>query len=98
MLFLEISRESVYANYIFMGMWMFPFAFFVLKSGYFPKTISKIWGALLIIGGMGYIIDFFTYFLLPDIFMSVTGFAFGGDLLSIFLLLILEVKKPNCCN
>lgn len=95
MLFLEISRECVFANYIFMGLWMFPFAFFVLKSGYFPRIISKIWGALLIIGGLGYIIDFSTYFLIPDAFLSVTGFAFGGDLLSIILLLVLKIKSAT---
>lgn len=93
MLFLVISRDGVFANYIFMGLWMFPFAYFVLKSGYFPRVISKIWGVLLLIGGLGYIIDFLTYFLLPEAFLSVTGFAFGGDLLSIFLLLFLKIKR-----
>lgn len=93
MVFLEINRECAFANYIFMGLWMFPFAYFVFKSAFFPRIISKIWGTLLIIGGLGYIIDFTTYFLIPDAFISITGFAFGGDLLSIFLLLFLKIKN-----
>ena len=95
MLFLDISKESVYANYLFMGLWMFPFAFFVYKSRYFPRIISQIWSVLLIIGGLGYITDFFTYFLLPDIFIAISRFAFGGDLFSIFWLLIMGVKASN---
>ncbi|MFC1527502.1 DUF4386 domain-containing protein [Candidatus Neomarinimicrobiota bacterium] len=95
MLFLEISRESVYANYIFMGLWMFPFAFFVFKSEFFPKTISKIWGILLIVGGLGYIVDFITYFLSPNIFMNLTSFVFLGDLFSIIWLLIKGANTPK---
>ena len=95
LLFLEISRESVYANFICMGLWMFPFAYFVLKSGYFPKTVSIIWAVLLIAGGLGYLIDFFTYFLLPDLFIIVTEFAFWGDLFSLFWLLIMGIKIPK---
>ena len=95
LLFLEISRESVYANYICMGVWMFPFAYFVWKSGYFPKTVSIIWGVLLVVGGLGYLIDFFTYFLAPDLFIGVTEFAFWGDLFSLFWLLIMGVKIPK---
>jgi len=95
LLFLEISKESVYANYICMGLWMFPFAFFVFKSGCFPKTISKIWGVLLVAGGLGYLIDFFAYFLYPDIFINLTHFAFLGDLFSLFWLLIMGVKTSE---
>ena len=77
---------------------MFPFAFFVFKSGYFLGVISKIWAALLFIGGFGYIIDFLSYYLFPQLFISVTEFAFGGDLLSIVLLLFLKVKNPITLN
>ncbi len=92
MLFLDISKQSMYGNFIFMGLWMFPFAYFVFKSGFFPKTISRIWGTLLVIGGLGYIIDFFTYFLLPDLYLNLVGFTFAGDLFSMFWLLFKGVK------
>lgn len=98
MLFLEISRICVFSNYIFMGLWMFPFAFLVIKSGYFPQILSKIWAILLLVGGIGYIIDFITYFLFPNISISVTEFAFGGDLLSIFLFLLLKIRNPATLN
>jgi cytochrome c oxidase subunit IV len=95
MLFLDISKQSMYGNYIFMGLWMFPFAYFVFKSGFFPKTISIIWGILLVIGGLGYIIDFFTYFLFPDLFLNFVAITFVGDLFSIFWLLFKGVKSKD---
>jgi len=93
MLFIDIGRASTIADYIFMGLWMFPFAYFVVKSGYFPKKVGVIWGILLIIGGLGYIIDFTTFFIFPDYFIDLTSFAFGGDLFSIIWLLFFGVKK-----
>lgn len=95
MLFLDISKQSMYGNFIFMGLWMFPFAYFVFKSGFFPKTISIIWGILLVIGGLGYIIDFFTYFLFPDLFLNFVAITFVGDLFSIFWLLFKGVKSKG---
>lgn len=95
MLFLDISKQSMYGNFIFMGLWMFPFAYFVFKSGFFPKTISIIWGILLVIGGLGYIIDFFTYFLFPDLFLNFVAITFVGDLFSIFWLLFKGVKSKD---
>ena len=95
MLFIDIGRDSTIVDYIFMGLWMFPFAYLVVISGYFPKTISKIWGVLLIIGGLGYIIDFITYFVFPEYFIDVTSLAFGGDLFSIFWLLFFGVQKQQ---
>jgi len=95
MLYLDISQQSMYANFIFMGLWMFPFAYFVFKSGFFPKNISIIWSTLLVLGGLGYIIDFFTYFLFPDLYVNLVGFTFAGDLFSIFWLLFIGVKSSN---
>jgi len=95
MLFIDIGRDSSIANYIFMGLWMFPFAYLVVKSEYFPKTISKIWGVLLVIGGLGYIIDFITFFIFPDYFIDFTSFAFGGDLFSIIWLLFVGIRKTT---
>ncbi len=95
MLCIDVARELAYANYIFMGIWMFPFAYLVMKSGFFPKTVSKIWGVLLIFGGLAYIIDFFTYFLFPGVFFHLTPFAFGGDMFSILWLLIMGVSHQK---
>ncbi len=90
---IDIGRDSTIADYIFMGLWMFPFAYLVVRSGYFPKTASKIWGVLLVIGGLGHIIDFIAYFLFPDKYIDITSFAFGGDLFSIIWILIMGVRN-----
>ncbi len=93
MLFIDIGRASTIADYIFMGLWMFPFAYFVTKSGFFPKKVGVIWGFLLVIGGLGYITDFTTFFIFPDYYIDLTSIAFGGDLFSIIWLLFVGVKK-----
>lgn len=46
---------------IFWGLWLLPFGYLVLKSGFIPK----VFGVLLILGCFGYLTDFFGYFLFP---------------------------------
>jgi|GEM_PF-1835529 len=95
MFLLNLSLYSTIANFLCMGLWMFPFSYFVIKSEYFPKSIGIIWGILLIAGGLGYLVDFFTFFLLPEYYISVTEFAFAGDLFSLLWLLIKGTSVPD---
>ncbi|MFC2045910.1 DUF4386 domain-containing protein [Chloroflexota bacterium] len=62
MLFLDLYDYGAQIAVIFWGLWLFPFGYLVFKSGYIPRIL----GVLLIIGGFGYLIDFFTSFLLPN--------------------------------
>jgi Domain of unknown function (DUF4386) len=88
LLFLDTAGKIVIADFIFMGLWMFPFAFFVVKSGFFPRTASLIWSFLLVVGGFGYLFDYVTYFHWPDAYVDMTSFAFWGDVFSILWLLL----------
>lgn len=54
------------------GLWLLPLAWLVYKSGFIPK----IFGILLMINGLGYIIRNVTYILLPETADSLYQFIF----------------------
>jgi hypothetical protein len=95
MLFLDVAHWTVIADFVFMGLWMFPFAYFVLQSRYFPRTASMFWSGLLIIGGVGYLVDLVTFMLWPDAYRNVVSFTFWGDVFSIFWLLLGRVNPTR---
>ena len=83
---------------IFYGLWLLPFGYLVYKSGsvYRPGYIPKILGVLLMIGCVGYLIDFLTIFLLPDFDAGNIRLATSiGEFLSPFWLLFLAGKTPE---
>ena len=47
---------------IFWALWLFPLGYMVYKSGYIPKIL----GVFLMVGCLGYLIEFFGLVLLPD--------------------------------
>ena len=47
---------------IFWGLWLFPFGYLVLKSGFLPKIL----GILLMLGCLGYLINFVGYSLVSN--------------------------------
>lgn len=57
---------KTYGRYIFMaslfwGLWLLPFGYLVMKSGLLPRFL----GVLLMLGGIGYLLDVFGGLLLP---------------------------------
>ncbi len=88
MFFLELSDVGINIVQIFWGLWLLPFGYLVYKSGFLPKIL----GVLLIIGCFGYVIDFFTFFLLPNFGLTITEFTGFGEILILFWLLIKGVK------
>jgi len=86
-LFLDLNEYGIHINSMFFGLWLLPFGYLVFKSGYIPRIL----GILLMIGWLGYMLEFFTFFLLPDfnaaiepVFM-ITGI--GEFLLPLWLLI-----------
>lgn len=47
-------RNGVLVSQIFWGLWLLPFGYLVFTSGFLPRIL----GALLILGGFSYLIDF----------------------------------------
>jgi hypothetical protein len=93
-LFLDLHRSGM-AIFELLGIWFFPFGLLVYKSGFIPR----IFGVLLIIGGIGYMVEGLAFLLFPSNQSKVLqyiGVTYGVGELSIMLwLLIKGVKEPR---
>jgi hypothetical protein len=87
-LFLDMYEHGFVLAHIFFGLWLFPMGYLVFKSGFLPKVI----GVLLVIAGVGYLVDFTLFFLFPAITVTVSEFTFVGE---VALLLWLLIKGVN---
>lgn len=94
MFFLELRQYGVYIIEIFWGLWLFPFGYLVYKSDHYPKII----GILLMGGCIGYLIEFFTRFLLPGVpMLTYPGLAIAtiGEVSAIIMLLMDGFRKEK---
>ena len=84
-LFVEMQKHGSYIAVIFWGLWLFPLGclIFSLKT-----RISKFIGVMLIVAGIGYVLDSFFLFAYPEIKIpSISDYTFIGEfLLTIWLL------------
>ena len=86
--FLDLREGGFAIAGIFWGLWLLPFGYLVYKSGFLPRIL----GVLLIIGGFGYLIDFFIFFLFPNFDVAVSNFTGFGEILIALWLLIKGVN------
>jgi len=91
MLFLDLSKHGILIAHIFFGLWLFPLAYLVIKSGFIPRIL----GILLIIAGWGYLIDFLIFYLFPNFNVTITQYTFWGELFLLLWLLIKGVKDDK---
>src|SRR5256712_3027656 len=87
MLFLRLHHQGVVANEIFWGLWLFPLAVLVIKSGFLPRFL----GVWLIINGFAYLITSFTGLLLPQyegLVSNITFPALLGEMVFMLWLVI----------
>lgn len=94
MLFLKINDYGMIALEVFWGLWLIPFGQLVYKSGFIPR----IFGILLIIAGIAYVIDSFTFFLFPGyraFFNQPTLLIVAIGEISITLWLLIKGVKNN---
>jgi len=93
MLFLKINDYGMLTLEIFWGLWLIPFGQLVYKSEFIPR----MFGVLLIIGGMAYIIESLTRLLLPNYGAFVSQYTFVcyaiAEISMILWLLIKGVKN-----
>jgi Domain of unknown function (DUF4386) len=87
-LFLDLYEHGFLISHMFFGLWLFPMGYLIFKSGFLPRFL----GVLLVIAGLGYLVDFVLFFLFPDVGVSVSNFTFVGEVL---LLLWLLIKGVN---
>jgi len=60
---------------IFWGLWLFPLGYLVMASRFMPKIL----GILLIIAGIGYVVDSFVFFLVPGFGFTFSDYTFIGE-------------------
>ncbi len=89
--FLDLREGGFAIAGIFWGLWLLPFGYLVYKSGFIPRIL----GVLLIIGGFGYLIDFFIFFLFPNLDVAVSIFTGVGEILIALWLLIKGVNVEH---
>ncbi|HEX6480534.1 MAG TPA: DUF4386 domain-containing protein [Ktedonobacteraceae bacterium] len=86
-LFLNLHANGLDIVGLFWGLWLFPMGYLVFKSGFLPRFL----GVLLIIGCVGYLIQSFTAFLLPNLEGNIAWLAvltsWGELLLSLWLVI-----------
>lgn len=87
-LFLGLHQYGIQIAGIFWGLWLLPMGYLVFKSGFLPRIL----GILLVIGGVGYLIDSFAFFLVPELHLTVAQFTFLGEVLLPLWLLIKGVN------
>ena len=93
MVFLKTHGYGIMILETFWGLWLIPFGQLVYKSGFIPRIL----GVLLVIAGIGYTIDSFTFILFPNYrsFTKLPAFTFSaiGEISTILWLLIKGVKS-----
>lgn len=92
MTMIKISQYAAQMLTVYWGLWLMPLGWLVYKSGFIPR----IFGVLLIINGLGYIIHCFTFILFPEQLKTVLKFIFPtyfiGEIPFILWLLIKGVS------
>jgi hypothetical protein len=87
MFFLDLQKYGAFIPQ-FLGLWVLPLGYLVLKSGFLPRIL----GILLMIGCFGYLIDAVLFFLFANSAATLSLLAFIGELLFALWLLIKGVN------
>lgn len=61
MLFVQLHGQGIQVAAVFWGLWLFPFGLLVIRCGFIPKVL----GALLIVAGVGYVLDSIHSLIIP---------------------------------
>ena len=97
LLLIETQHYGTLAAQVFFGLWLVPLGYLAYKSsGMFPKWL----GVLLIVGGIGYIVDLLAAFLAPNFEQQIRTFvvvipATLAEVSMLLYLLIIGVKTAK---
>ncbi len=94
--YLNQYNDGILIVSIFWGLWLFPFGFLVYKSSFLPKIL----GILLMLGCLGYLINFLGYFLIANYSeMGISSYiklpASLGEIGTCLWLLIIGTKRTQ---
>ena len=91
LVFLRLHSQGTVVAEIFWGLWLFPLALLVIRSGFVPRVV----GVLLIIAGSAYLAVTFTSVLLPQyagVVSSVATLPEAGELSIVLWLLTTRTR------
>jgi len=93
MLFLRLHHQEIVAAEILWGLWLFPLAILVYRSGFLPRFL----GVWLTINGFAYLAMSFTGLLLPQYEDAVSNIAFPALLgeMAFMLWLVIKGARPQ---
>jgi hypothetical protein len=98
LLLLDMQHYGTLVAQVFFGLWLIPLGYLANRSGMFPKWL----GMILITGGICYIIDLLTAFLVPDFGQKIHGFVIIpsaiAEISMVLYLLIVGVKTVKQAN
>jgi hypothetical protein len=92
MLFLRLHAQEVDAAQLLWGLWLFPMAMLVLRSGFLPRLL----GYCLILNGLAYVAQGFAWALVPQYQDTLSSFAFPlqfGEVAFMLWLLIMGARS-----
>jgi hypothetical protein len=86
-LFIKLHGQGITINEMFWGLWLFPFGWLVMKSGFLPRIL----GAWLIVNGVAYVAMSCTALLFPQYgnlaYRIATPILFGEMAIMLWLLI-----------
>ena len=91
--FADMQHNGYYIAAMFFGLWLLPLGYLVITSGYVPRVL----GVLLIIGGVGYLVDLLVRFLVPGFDAGISPLVIPGAVAELSLaawLLVKAVRVP----
>lgn len=96
MLYLQQYNNGIRMVHLFSGLWLFPFGYLVFKSGFLPKIL----GIFLMLGCLGYLINFAANTLIPGYAnMGISSYislpASIGEIGTCLWLLIMGAREKN---
>jgi len=96
LLLLDIQHYGTLSAQVFFGLWLVPLGYLAYKSaGWFPKWL----GALLVTGGVCYIVDLLAAFLVPDfgrtIHTSIVIPCAIAEISMVVYLLVFGIRTPK---
>jgi hypothetical protein len=92
LLMVDAQHYGLLIDTIFQGLWLIPLGYLAYKSGLFPKAL----GALLVVGGVCYLVDVLAQFLAPDFGPKIATFVVIpsaiAEISTVVYLLVIGVK------
>lgn len=71
LLLLDIQHYGYLIAQIFFGLWLVPLGYLAYRSALFPRAL----GALLIVGGVSFVVDMLALFLIPEFGETISSFV-----------------------